>query len=85
MKAASLLASALQTGGGGGGGPHTAASCLGMLLALIGLPLASFAALRLRSRGKRGGSGKPEFTSLRSTGKTIVNPPPDEDDDGGAN
>jgi len=77
------VASYLQVGGGGavqGGGSHGALDCLGLLLALVLLPILSYCILRTRSFLNRSGKEKPDFTSLRSTGKTIVNAAPDEDE-----
>jgi hypothetical protein len=76
------IVSALQVGGGGGGGDS--ATALGCLVALAGLALLSilsFLILKVRSFTRRSGKGKAaaDFTSLRSTGKTIVaNRPSDE-------
>ena len=56
--------------------PSGALGCLGLLL----LPLLAFLILRVRSLLKQSGKGQPGFTSLRSTGKTIVNAAPDDDD-----
>ena len=54
--------------------------CLGSLLALSLLSILSYCILRARSFLHRSGKEKPDFTSLRSTGKTIVNVAPDDDD-----
>ena len=82
MTAAFGIASILQVGGGGGGQGHASAlGCLGLLLALLVLPTLSYSILRVRSFLKRSGKEKPDFTSLRSTGKTIVNAAAPNDDD----
>ena len=82
MTAAVGIASSLQVGGGGGGAAlsHHPLGCLGLLLALVVLAILSYSILKVRSFLNRSGRDKPDFTSLRSTGKTIVNAAPDEDD-----
>lgn len=64
-----------------GGGSPRALDCLGLLLALFLLPILAFSVLKVRSFLTSSGKEKPDFTSLRSTGKTIVNAAPDDDDD----
>jgi len=61
--------------------PSSALGCLGLLLTMTLLPIISFLALRVRSFLKHSGGAKPDFTSLRSTGKTIVNTAQHDDDD----
>ncbi len=91
MTAAVGIASSLQVGGGGGGAAasHDPLGCLGLLLALVVLPILCYSILKVRSFLNRSGKEKPDFTNLRSTGKTIVNaaPPDEEDEDqfGGVN
>jgi hypothetical protein len=80
MTAAVDIVSLFQVGGGGGGAAHDLLSCLGLLLAVVFLPLLSYSILKARSFLNRSGKDKPDFTSLRSTGKTIVNDEDDEDD-----
>ena len=55
--------------------------CLGLLLAVFLLPILAFSVLKVRGFLNRSGKEKPDFTSLRSTGKTIVNASPPDDDD----
>lgn len=76
------IASCAQVGGGGGGtAPHGVLDCLGLLIAIFLLPIIAFSVLKVRSFLSRPGKEKSDFTSLRSTGKTIVNAAPDDDDD----
>ena len=70
----------LQLGGGGGGRVASdLLGCLGSLVMLTLLSISSYLALRLRKRTRSGKEG-PDFTSLRSTGKTVVNEEPDDED-----
>ena len=55
--------------------------CLGLITALFLLPLLSYSILKVRSFLRQSGPAKPDFTSLRSTGKTIVNAAPQDEDD----
>jgi hypothetical protein len=55
--------------------------CLGSLLVFSLLSILSFSILKVRSFLNRSGKEKPDFPSLRSTGKTIVNASPPDDDD----
>jgi hypothetical protein len=83
MAAVATLLSYLQVTGGSGV-QHAASpdplGCLGLLLALVLVSAISFSALKIRSALNPSSKDKPDFTSLRSTGKTIVNAHPDEDD-----
>jgi len=84
MTAAAGIVSSLQVGGGGGGAASPGVlDCLGLLLALVVLPILAYCVLKVRSSLNRSGKEKTGFTSLRSSGKTVVSaPPPDEDDPG---
>lgn len=78
----SALLALLQVGGGGGNAaPRALLSCLGFFLAVTLLPIISY--LILKARSYRSAKDKPDFTSLRSTGKTIVNDEADDDDQSG--
>lgn len=80
MTAAVGIASSLQVGGGGGAAPSEAFECLTLLVGLSLLSILSFFVLKVRSLVRRSGKEKPDFTSMRSTGKTIVNAAPPDDD-----
>ena len=72
------------------GGARSAASnlfgCLGSLVLFGILSVISYFSLQFRNRQKYAGKDKPEFTSLRSIGKTVVNEEPDDEDPpGGVN
>jgi len=77
------IAFCIRVGGGGvqGGGSHGALDCLGLLLAIFLLPIIAFSIIKVRSFLNHSGKEKQEFTSLRSTGKTIVKAAPDDDED----
>jgi hypothetical protein len=56
--------------------------CLSLLFGMALLSIVSFLILKVRSFVRRSGKEKPaDFTSLRSTGKTIVDPAKDDDED----
>ncbi len=82
MTAAVGIVSSLQVGGGGGGAASPRAlDCLGLLLALVVLPILAYCFLKFRGSLNRSDKAKPDFTSIRSMGKTIVSAPPPDDDD----
>lgn len=64
-----------------GGDSPGVLDCLGLLLALVALPILSFCFLKARSFLNSSDKEKPDFTSMRSTGKTSVNAAPDDEDD----
>lgn len=66
---------------GNPGGPAELLGCLGSLLLFSLLSILSFLALRVRSFLKRSGNEKSDLVGLRSTGKTIVNTTPTDEDD----
>ena len=76
LTSALVFASSVQVGGS-----PRALDCLGLLLAVFLLPILAFSVLKVRGFLNRSGKEKPDFTSLRSTGKTIVNASPPDDDD----
>jgi hypothetical protein len=85
MTAAAEITSAFQVVVGSTPG-HASSSpgvlgCLGSLLVLSLLSILSYCILRVRSFLNRSGKEKPEFASLRSTGKTIVNAALEDEDD----
>jgi hypothetical protein len=76
-----LLAAAQQTSFGEPIDGNGSLGCLGSLLVFSLLSILSFSILKARSFLRRSGKEKADFTSLRSTGKTIVNNASSDDDD----
>lgn len=81
MAALLVIASFVQVGSGSGGAaPSGPLGCLVSLAGIALLSVFSFLILRYRSFLRRSGRERADFTSLRSTGKTIVTSSPDDDD-----